>query len=44
MRDFDPTLNIRIRPIKNKLRIELPKYGDESFWTLEQPFQMWKTG
>ena len=31
VRDFDPTLNIRIRPIKNKLRIELPKYGDESF-------------
>ena len=31
VRDFDPTLNIRIRPIKNKLRIELPKYGNESF-------------
>lgn len=31
VRDFDPTLNVRIRPIKNMLRIELPKYGDESF-------------
>lgn len=31
VRDFDPTLNIRIKPIKNMIKIELPKYGDESF-------------
>lgn len=31
VRDFDPTLNIRIRPEKNMPRIKLPEYGDESF-------------
>ena len=31
VRDFDPTLNIRIKPAKNMLKIELPEYGDESF-------------
>lgn len=31
VRDFDPTLNTRIKPIQNMLRIELPEYSDESF-------------
>lgn len=31
VRDFDPTLNIRIKPIKNMPKIELPEYGDGSF-------------
>jgi len=31
VRDFDPTLNIRIKPTKNMFKIELPEYGDESF-------------
>ena len=31
VRDFDPTLNIRIKPVKSMLKIELPEYGDESF-------------
>ena len=31
VRDFDPTLNIRIKPIKSMLKIKLPEYDDESF-------------
>lgn len=31
VRDFDPTLNIRIKPVKSMLKIKLPEYDDESF-------------
>lgn len=31
VRDFDPTLNTRIKPTKNMPKIELPEYGDGSF-------------
>ena len=31
VRDFDPTLNIRIKPVKCMLKIELPEYDAESF-------------
>lgn len=31
VRDFDPTLNVRIKPVKSMLKIELPEYDDESF-------------
>lgn len=35
VRDFDPTLNIRTKPVSDIPRIELPEYGEESFLPFE---------